>query len=314
MNKITFKMPRKILVIAIALSSAIARGQQDPGFSQYMYNTISVNSAYAGTKDAINIILLSRHQWVGFEGAPQTQTATIHGPTFIKYVGLGLSYVHDKIGPLNINTIYIDYSFKFKIHEGGKISLGLKTGLDMRKNDLSHLTPLNESDPTYSKDIISKVSPNIGVGIYYYTDRYYLGFSVPKIRNTYLDEEHNAQLEQGRLERHYFIIGGYVWTLNREWKIKPSFLVKHVKGAPLSVDLNFSAMYRERIIAGISHRFGDSFGALVQVRAFDYLWFGYAYDFTVTNLRKYNYGTHEILLLLDLYPPKDEVVKSPRFF
>lgn len=303
-----------LLLLTLVLANGRIAAQQDPGFSQYMYNTLSVNSAYAGTQEAINIILLSRHQWVGFDGAPQTQTFTVHSPVDKKYVGIGLSYVRDKIGPLNINNIYIDYSFKIKVHDGGNLSMGLKTGIDMRQNNLSDLSPLNGTDPSYYADIASKVSPNFGVGLYYYTRNYYVGLSVPKIRNTNLSEENAEHLGQETLERHYFIIGGYVWDVNPDWKFKPTFFAKYVNGAPLSLDLNASAMYKERVVAGISHRFGDSFGMMFQVRAIDYLWLGYAYDFTITPLRGYNKGTHEVLVLFDLYTPKREVVKSPRFF
>lgn len=300
------------LLISLALSEKTS-AQQDPGFSQYMYNTMSVNSAYAGTQDAINIILLSRHQWVGFEGAPSTQTFTIHSPVDKKYIGLGFSYVRDQIGPLNIDNIYLDYSFKIRVHEGGMLSMGLKTGIDVRKNSLTDLSPLS-NDPAYYTDIASKVSPNFGIGLYYYTRNYYAGVSVPKIRNTNLSEDNFEHLGQETLERHYFIIGGYVWEINPTWKLKPSFFAKHVQGAPLSFDLNVSTMYNERVVAGLSHRFGDSFGAMVQVRVYSYLWLGYAYDFTTTPLRYHNSGTHEVMALFDLYTPKKEVVKSPRFF
>ncbi len=298
--------------MVVALSSAL-QAQQDPGFSQYMYNTLSVNSAYAGTQEAINIILLSRHQWVGFEGAPQTQTFTVHSPVDKKYVGLGFSYVRDQIGPLNIDNIYIDYSFKLRVHPGGTLSMGLKTGIDMRKNSLTELAPLS-SDPAYYADVVSKISPNFGIGLYYYTRNYYAGVSVPKIRNTNLNEDNLEHLGQETLERHYFIIGGYVWDINSQWKFKPSFFAKYVNETPLSLDINASVMYNERIVSGLSHRFGDSFGAMIQVRVYDYLWLGYAYDFTITPLRHHNRGTHEVMALFDFFTPKKEVVKSPRFF
>jgi type IX secretion system PorP/SprF family membrane protein len=308
----------KILGFALSLIPILPTtllAQQDPGFTQYMYNTLSVNSAYAGTQEAINIILLTRHQWVGFKGAPSTQTLTIHSPIDKKYIGLGFSYVRDQIGPLNVDNIYIDYSFKIKVHEGGNLSMGLKTGIDMRRNNLKGLNPLNGTDdPSYYADLFSKVSPNFGVGLYYYTRNYYIGLSVPKIRNTDLSEDNSEDLGLNKLERHYFLIGGYVWNINPQWKLKPTAFAKYVKGAPLSVDVNLSTMYNEKIVGGISYRVGDSFGAMLQVNVIDYLWLGYAFDFTVTPLGRYNAGTHEVLLLFDFYRPKKEVVKSPRFF
>lgn len=302
-----------IIAFLLVFFSHKTKGQQDPGFTQYMFNTQAVNAAYAGTQDAINILLLSRHQWVGFEGAPQTQTLGIHAPIDKKYVGLGFSYIRDRIGPLNVDNIYFDYSFKVKLHETGTLSMGLKTGLDMRSNNLTTLNPLEGADPAYV-DIIGKLSFNFGAGFYYYTPNYYVGISMPKLRRTRYNEGNSVQLGEEFQERHLFLIGGYVFDIDSEWKLKPTVFTKYVKGAPASIDINLSTMFRERVVAGISHRIGDSFGLMTQLRAWDNLWIGYAYDFTITPLKSHNRGTHEIMLMFDLYTPKAEVVKSPRFF
>lgn len=303
-----------ILLYVVTPNSALA--QQDPGFTQYMYNTLSVNSAYAGTKEAINVILLSRHQWVGFEGAPQTQTFTIHSPVLGKSgLGVGLSYVRDQIGPLTVDNFFADAAYRFTIHKGGTLSVGVKAGFDMRKNNLTKLDPLSGTDPAYAQDAISKLTPNFGAGLYYYTDHYYFGFSTPKISTSDLSTDpSNPDLQKESLARHYFLIGGYVHQLNEDVKFKPSFYAKLVKGAPISFDMSLSLMFKERLITGLTYRLGDALSAMVQVRAFQYMWIGYAFDYSTTQMRHYNNGTHEIMIYVDMNTYKKDIIKSPRFF
>ncbi len=314
--KIQIKIFKSLIVAATltVIPGFNANAQQDPGFTHYMYNTQSVNAAYAGTTDGINIVMLSRHQWIGFDGAPQTQTLTAHGPVYKKYVGLGLSYTRDRIGPLDIDNVFVDYSFKIQVHDGGFVSFGLKTGLDIRSNNLTELNPLQGTDPAYNTDIIGKLSFNFGAGVYYYTPNYYFGVSLPRLRRTNYNANVADYLNEEVQERHLFVIGGYVWDVNREWKLKPSFFAKHVGGAPLSFDLNLSTMFRETVVAGVSHRFGDSFGMMMQFKVIDFLWMGYGYDFTITPLKNQNRGTHEVLLLFDIEPPlRKQALKYPRF-
>lgn len=301
--------------VAFLFHSQTVSAQQDPMYTQYMFNTMSVNPAYAGSKEDFNLIFLNRRQWVGFEGAPITQTITVHGPINFKgqHMGIGLSYVHDKIGPLNTNNVFLDFAYRIKVHEGGYLSMGAKAGIEVRKNGLTTLDPVDMQDPAYVQDITSNITPNFGAGLFYFTDKYYLGVSTPKLSKADLSDG-NAALYEEQTERHYFIIGGYVWDLNQDFKFKPAFLTKLVKGAPASVDLTASMMYRNRLIGGVSYRFGDSFGAQVQARVFRRVWLGYAYDFTVSDLGSYNNGTHEIMINIDFGLPQGEVIKSPRFF
>jgi type IX secretion system PorP/SprF family membrane protein len=303
-----------ILITLLLVSFNTIQAQQDPGFTQYLYNTLSINPGYAGTSESIDLTLLSRHQWVGFDGAPVTRSFSVHGPVFTENIGLGFSYVRDQIGPLDVDNLYMDYSYRIQIYEGGFLSMGLKAGLDLRKNSLSKLSPLDSSDPNYSQDLVSKLSPNFGAGLYYYTDNHFIGLSIPKIRNTNLNDANEDHFGQEKYERHYFVIGGYVFQFHPDWKLKPSFFSKHVAGAPSSLDINASIMYRETIIAGISHRFGDSVGAMMQVQALQNLWLGYAYDFTTSGLHRHNRGTHEVMVLFNFYPGNREIIKSPRFF
>lgn len=288
--------------------------QQDPGFTHYMYNTQSVNAAYTGTTDDVKIIMLSRHQWIGFAGAPQTQIFSIHGPVDEKYIGLGLSYTRDKIGPMNMDNLALDYSFKVQVSKTGTLSFGLKTGFDKRSNNLSQLNPLQPGDRVYSSNIEGKLTFNFGAGLYYYTPNSYFGVSLPRLRRTNYNKNVADYLNENVHERHLFVIGGYVWNVSPIWKIKPSFFLKYVEGAPVSVDVNFSTMYQQTVVAGISHRFGDSFGMMMQLKVADFLWIGYAYDYTVSPIRIHSRGTHEVLMLFNIFTPKDEIIKSPRFF
>ena len=169
-----------IITIVLVTSALLLHAQQDAMYTQYRTNMMSVNPAYAGSKKALNIIALSRHQWVGFEGAPQTQTLAVNTPFFGEDLGLGFTYVRDQIGPLNVDNIFVDVAYKVKVHEGGHLSMGVKGGIDVRKNNLTELNPLNGSDPSYQQNLVSNVAPNFGAGLYYFTDKYYLGVSTPK--------------------------------------------------------------------------------------------------------------------------------------
>jgi len=301
----------KLATIAFLLfSGSYLYAQQDAMYSQYMFNTLSVNPAYAGSLDNINLILLHRTQWVGFDGAPNTQSLTVHSPISKKGLGLGLSVVRDAIGPVTADNIFVDIAYKIKVHEGGYLSFGLKAGIDMRSANLTSLNPVDKSDPSYYADAFSGVKPNFGGGVFYYAPKWYLGASTPKISKTAYVDGGPGETN----ERHYFFLGGMVIQANEYWKLRPSILAKAVKGAPASVDLTFAAMYYERIIGGLSYRFGDSFGLMTEVRVFQQLWIGYAYDFSVTEMRKFNSGTHEIMLYWDFNTLKTGIVKSPRFF
>ena len=303
-----------IISMVLILQGILGYAQQDPMFTQYQNNMMAVNSAYAGSKEALNVVAISRHQWVNFEGAPTTQSIAINTPFFDKELGLGFSFVRDQVGPLKTDNFYIDIAYKLKVHEGGHLSMGLKSGLHNRKNNLRELNPLNENDPSFQKDIVSELYPNFGTGFYYYTDKYYLGVSAPKLSKIGYRKDDNPNLGKSEMKRHYYIVGGYVWDINQQFQFKPTFLTKMVQGAPPSFDITANVRYNNQIIGGISHRFGDSFGALVQVKALSQIWIGYSYDFTISEMSRYNSGTHEIMINLDLNLSKKDIIESSRFF
>jgi len=308
-QNIQFKKPYCLLLVC--LFTIIANAQQDPEYTQYMYNTMTVNPAYAGSTGSLDATLLHRSQWVGIDGAPETQAFTIHTPMTNERVGLGLSAVNDKLGPSN--ELYLDGNFSYTIplNYDQKLAFGLKAGIRMLNVDWSKGRYRDPVDVLLNENINNNIKPSLGAGIYYYTDKWYFGISVPNfIRNEYYDDTDEA-LNRDRF--HYFFIGGYVITLSDNLKFKPAFLVKAVSGSPLSTDLSANFLIHEKFTAGASYRLDDSVSALAGFQVTNSLFIGYAYDYTVTQLNKYNDGSHEIIIRFQLQK-KSSQMKSPRFF
>ncbi len=298
--------------LLVGLSAAInCRAQQDPEYTQYMYNTMVVNPGYAGSTGGLEALLLHRSQWTGIDGAPQTQSFTIHSPLPNENIGLGLSIVNDKLGPSN--ELYVDGNFSYTIAfaEDRKLAFGLKAGARMLNVDWSRGRYYDPTDALLNSNIDNKFKPSIGVGLYYYTDKWYGGISVPSfLRGDYYDDVEEAVLSE-RL--HYYVIGGYVFDIGENLKFKPAFLAKVVSGAPLSLDVSANFLIQEKVTVGVSYRWDDSASALFGFQISKSFYAGYAFDYTVTDLNKYNDGTHEIILRYQM-PKKSSQIKSPRFF
>jgi type IX secretion system PorP/SprF family membrane protein len=285
-------------------------GQQDPMYTQYMFNTLSVNPAYAGSREALSFVGLYRTQWVGLPGAPVTQTFTVHTPVVGKHAGWGLSVVNDVVGPIHQTQLFVDYSYELKVSTLGRLRLGLKGGLGLYSGNLEDEQHQDRADPLIL-DFKGKLLPNIGVGIYYSTPRGYIGLSAPKLIRKQLELNGHRV---GQLRTHWFLIGGYLFDVGDHVTLKPSFLVKAVSGAPLSVDLTGMAYLYERLGLGASYRMGDSFSVLAQLFLTPGLYVGYAHDFTTTPLKAYGRGTHEITLGYDYFWKFKQSIHSPRFF
>lgn len=307
MNIKTFKY---LLAGAAMLIAGKITAQQDPMFSQYMFNMLAVNPGYAGSHGVLNVTGLYRNQWVGIEGAPSTQTLFAHTPFIRRNIGLGLSIVNDKIGPVRQTMLFADYSYTIRITEKSKLAMGLKVGINMMKTSFNALDVNQSNDQSFIDEPISP-QPNFGFGLYYYSDKYYVGVSIPKLLKNKLE----GQIDYSKitLQQHFFIIGGYVFTLNDKLKFKPTTLIKMTGGAPISLDLTASLLYREKFWFGIGHRFGDSFGALIQFQATQQLRLGYSFDKTISKLASYNSGSHEIMFSYDFIFKKDKII-SPRYF
>jgi len=299
----------KILSLLI-LISYFGYAQQDPQVTHYMYNTMTVNPAYTGSRGHLAILSLYRSQWAGIEGSPQTITFGIDSPVG-RFDGLGISLVQDQLGPSQETYVDANYAHQLVVNrKGHRLALGLKAGARFFSLDWSkgrHRDP----DVVFNENINSKLLPSIGAGIFYYTPKWYLGISTPNIlTNQHYDEIQEAEA----LERmHFFLIGGYVFDLSANLKFKPSFFAKQVLGAPLAVDVSANFLVYETLNLGVNYRWDDSISALFGFRMSPRWNIGYAYDYSINELNNYNSGTHEVFLRYQLIS-KENKLKSPRFF
>lgn len=308
-----------IALFSIALVSLQSFGQQDPQFTQYMYNMSVINPAYATADEGmLNLGGLYRTQWVGMEGAPKTGTFFAHTPINQK-IEAGISFTNDNIGDVvTENNIYADFAYVLPAGADGKISFGLKAGFTFFNTNFNGfvLQSGNTSTDIAFNDNISKTFPNIGIGAFYFTDRYYLGLSAPNMLTTKHIETENGIKSTGVQSVHYFLTGGYVFDINENLKLKPAFMAKAVSGAPLALDITANVLINEKLEAGLGYRLDDAISALVNFRVAPDLRIGYAYDFTTSNLGDFNSGSHEIFILfdVDLFGLKSGYDRSPRFF
>jgi len=291
--------------------------QQDAQYTQYMYNTVSVNPGYAGSRGQLSVAALYRAQWVGLEGAPKTQTFNFHTPVGYRGVGLGLSIVNDQIGPTSETYFDMDFSYTIQLAAEKRLSFGLKGSvhlLDIRFSELNQdYTNPGGPDPTLQQDIQNKLSPNIGAGIYYHTDKYYLGLSAPRFLETsHFDE---SSLSTAAEQINLYLITGYVFQMNPLWKFKPTILAKVVQGAPLQLDGSVNFMYNDKFIMGAAYRWDAAVSAMAGFQLSPEFLIGLAYDREITELgtARFNDGSFEVILRYDFIKVKDNL-KSPRFF
>lgn len=288
------------------------QGQQDPHYTQYMYNMNVMNPAYAGSKENLSFGLLYRKQWVNVDGAPSTFSFSGSTPVG-KNVGIGLSLISDKIGPVNEQNAYADFSYTLNLGGEHRLALGLKAGATFQRiglnSDIAPSLPVI-TDDAFSEDT-NNVYLNLGTGIFYYTDKYYLALSVPNmLKANHLD--YNG-VKYGTETQHYFITGGYVFDLSPTIKFKPFAMLKSAFNSPSSLDVNTNFLFNERFEVGASYRVDDSFGAMVNFLITPGLRIGYAYDHIISDMKTVTTSSHEIILLFDLNFPK-KVSRSPRYF
>lgn len=304
-------MKKIVGIVAVVFFTVSIKAQQDPQYTQYMYNMNIVNPAYAGSYDALALNFLVRSQWVGIDGAPETVTFNAHAPVG-KNVGLGLSVIADKIGPLTEQNVYADFSYTLKMSETANLAFGVKAGITALSAPLSLLRITNPGDLAFDNNL-NRTSPNFGLGAYYYKEKFYVGLSMPNILETVHFKRSNGAITRATDKMHYFLTSGYVFDLANDVKLKPSMLVKAVQGAPLSVDFSGNILFNNNLELGLSYRLDESVSALVNVKASNNLRIGYAYDYTLTNLGDFNTGSHEVFVLFDFNFARNKI-KSPRFF
>lgn len=306
------------IILLILLGGFSSNAQQDPQYTQYMYNTQVVNPAYAGSRDALSFGLLYRTQWVGFEGAPKTATFTVNTPIgSLDNMGLGLSIVRDEIGPAIESNVNIDYSYTINTSSDAELSFGLKAGLDLLDVDFTKLNIFDPGDPRFQNNIDNKLQPQIGAGVYFNTDKYYVGLSVPNFLATkHFDESslQNLGRETIAAERlHYFLIAGYVFDVSDNLKFKPATLIKAVSGSPLQWDVSANFLINEKFTVGAAYRWSAAMSALVGFQASDQIFIGFGYDYQTTDIEDYSDGSYEVMLRFDVFK-KPERVLTPRFF
>ncbi len=306
---------KKGIVFLILLLFCVwnASAQQDPMFTQYMHNPVSINPAYAGSRGTLNVVAMHRQQWVGMDGAPKTLTLSVNSP-FLNYnVGVGLSLIYDQIGPIKQTGIYADYSYHLKLTTDVKLAFGLKGGVNMYDINLLDLRGAEDDDLVALYGYRKMYLPNFGVGSYLYSDRFYVGFSIPKMLQNSLSDNQNTLNYVNREERHFFITAGFVANLSDNIKFKPSTVMRIVSGSPVSAELSGAFILNDRLWLGGMYRFGDSVGAMVKFDLTRQLSVGYSYDLTNSALSPYNQGTHEVYVSYD-FAFRNRKVLSPRYF
>lgn len=302
-------MKKNFLLLAVLLTGWSGFSQQDAQFSQYMYNTINVNPAYAGSRGVMSVFALHRTQWVGLDGAPVTNTASINTPLNNSNLGLGVSIINDKIGPTDENTISADLSYTVPTSETFKLSFGLKATANLFSLDPSKLNPV-ESDPSI-RDYNNRFTPNIGAGIYYHSDKAYVGFSIPNFIESDRYDDNEVAIFKEKI--NYYLIAGYVFDLSYNLKFKPAVLTKIVSGAPLQVDISGNFLINDKFTVGLAYRWSAAVNAMVGFQVSDGLYIGYGYDLDTTRLGNYNAGSHEVFLRYDIFK-NNKKITTPRFF
>ncbi|TNE72390.1 MAG: type IX secretion system membrane protein PorP/SprF [Bacteroidetes bacterium] len=302
---------RKIIFITALFISAFAQSQQDEQMSLYMQNQLYYNPAYAGSRNALSTIAIARFQWVQFDGAPTTQWFSVHAPFLQQTLGAGIHAVNDRIGNRSRTAIFGDLSASIQLNkQNTRLAAGLSGGIDVIGYDFSSVKVNDQNDPYYGS-LYSVTKPNMGAGLYCYSDRFFVGLSSPRLFE--MEDVLLDSLIDKLNTRHFFFSSGYVFDLNSVFKLKPSALLKYTPKAPLTVDFNLSMLMYDQIWVGLLYRYNEAMGANVIYNIKQTLSIGYTYDFPINGLRTYQYGSHEVFLRYDFMPKKTNYT-SPRYF
>ncbi|MBT8304830.1 MAG: type IX secretion system membrane protein PorP/SprF [Bacteroidia bacterium] len=306
-----------ILILFALLTASMSYSQQDAQYTQYMYNTVSVNPAYAGSRDVLSLTGLYRTQWVGLRGAPRTFTISGHSPLKNEKLGLGISLVRDEIWVQDETYLDIDFSYTINTSADAKLAFGLKAGAHLINIDFSKANPEDDSDDGFDplNNVDNRFSPNVGFGLYYYTDNFYIGYSAPTLlRTKYYEDQNVGNISYlSRDNINHYLIAGYVFDVSETTKLKPAVLFKAVEGAPLQADLSANLLFNEKFTVGLAYRWSAALSGMIGFQVSEGLMIGYGYDWETTELNNYNSGSHEIFLRWEFKSSKDGII-SPRFF
>ena len=300
---------KTILTIICAFILQSMYSQQDSQYTQYMYNTPLVNPAYAGSRETITAFLLHRNQWVGLEGAPVTNNFSINMPVGDSNFGVGLNFVNDEIGPVSENEISADLAYFIQVSENYKLSLGLKGTANLFQLDVNKLRIFDPSDPQF-QNVDTEFSPNVGAGLYLFSDKTYFGLSIPNFFESYRYNDNNVEITKEKM--HFYFIAGHVFTLSPNIDFKPAVLSKIVEGAPLQADVTANFLFFDKLTLGAAYRWDASVSALAGFQISDSWFIGYGYDLETSKLANYNSGSHEIFLRYEFF--NRSRVSAPRFF
>ncbi|MUH38287.1 type IX secretion system membrane protein PorP/SprF [Zobellia amurskyensis] len=311
---------KKFLLIALLTATSFCglRAQQDAQYTQYMYNTMAINPAYAGSRGVLSIAGLHRSQWVGIEGAPKTQTLNFHTPVSDR-VGVGLSIVNDDIGNGTSQETYFDgvFSYTVPISREANLAFGLKASAHVLNLDFSKLSNYsNEASGAGLTNIDNKLSPNFGAGVYYYDEQFYIGLSVPNFLATkHFDGDASSSSFLAKERMNFYLVTGYIYELNQRWQFKPALLLKAVNGAPLQIDVSANFMFNNKFILGAGYRWDAALSGMFGFQASDQILLGLAYDREVTELggSRFNDGSFEVVLRYE-FQSRYRRTTAPRFF
>lgn len=313
----TDKMKRKIKIIIISCLSFIgynAKAQQDAMYTQYMFNTLAINPAYAGSRNVGSATALFRNQWTGIEGAPKTGTVTFDAPILNKRFGVGLQFLTDKLGVTQTNGGVLSAAYRIRMDEG-TLAFGIQGSVSQYRADYTSvdLNSGNNYDPAFATNV-NKILFNFGTGVYYNSDKFFIGLSVQNLMKNKLTDAESANADvKSRQTPHLFFSSGYVFPLTEEFKLKPSFLIKGVKGAPIEGDINATLWIKDVIGIGAQYRTSADVAALIEIQASPQFRIGYSYDYSTTSLRTFNSGSHEIMLRYEFGFGSSKIL-SPRYF
>lgn len=302
----------KALAIFICLLSLEAFSQQRPQYTQYMYNTMTVNPGYTGSLNTLYAVGAYRAQWTGIDGAPVSQNVSVHSPLGNENIGLGLNLANESLGPVSQVFADANFSYSIRLSQTTKLGFGLKAGAKLLNVDFSKGNYQNPNDPLLSQNIDNRINPTIGAGLYMYSDKWYLGLSVPDfISDRYYDDSSNSVAKE---EVQFYLIGGYVFDLSSDLKFKPAFLAQYSQNYPFAVDVSANFLIKDRLSLGIAYRYEDAVSGLAGFYINQSFFIGYSYDYTVSEFTNdYTKGSHEIILSYTLVQ-KGRAVRSQRYF
>jgi len=286
--------------------------QQDAMYTQYMFNQMLLNPAYAGTSETISATTFYRNQWTGFDGAPTTFSLGLHAP-FFRRVGLGINFESDAIGPISTFKISGNYAYKIPL-KSGTISAGIKASMISYNADFSDVETIEADDIAYQENV-NKLLPNFGLGLYYYNENFMVGFGMPRLLENNLSDSEDVGIQRmSALERHYYGIAGFVAPIGQQFKIKPTLLAKYQANSPMEVDISTHLIYNDLIWFGVSYRTNASVNFNLVYQVNNQIKIGYAYDYATTRIGQYSSGSHEITMSYDILQNKGNRIITPRYF